>query len=109
MIYYSIWAAFEFKQSIINASPMDYLDRKKTYRNNVILLVGYVLIMLAIVVSALVLLYEAYGFGLGKNGSVIQSGLVFFSSQPNPANIYVNGNSNRVYLSVIAPVYLLSF
>lgn len=109
MIYYSIWAAFEFKQSIINASPMDYLDRKKTYRNNVILLVGYVLIMLAIVVSALVLLYEAYGFGLGKNGSVIQSGLVFFSSQPNPANIYVNGklnsSSTNSRLSLEANIY----
>jgi len=60
------------------------------------LFVGYGLIGVAIVIATLVLLYQAYGFGLGKNGSVIQNDLTFFSSQPNPASIYVNGSLKNV-------------
>jgi hypothetical protein len=70
---------------------MDYLDTGKQLRHNIIMLVGYVLVAVAITISALVLLYQAYGFGIGKNGAVIQNGLVFFSSHPNPAKIYVDG------------------
>jgi len=69
---------------------MDYLDPKKRFRHHVMLYVGYVLIGIAILIGTLVLLYQAYGFGLGKNGTVIQNGLFFFSSQPSPADIYVN-------------------
>ena len=88
---------------------MDYLNRSKVLRHHVILLVGYVLVAVAIVISTLVLLYQAYGFGLTKNGTVIQSGLAFFSSQPNPANIYINGTLNsaktNTRLSLPANVY----
>ncbi len=70
---------------------MDYLDPKQELKQRVTLLIGYVLVAVAIAFAALVLLYQAYGFGFGKNGSVIQNGLLFFSSQPNPANIYING------------------
>jgi len=69
---------------------MDYLDLKKQFRHRVILLTGYVLLAIAIVTGTLVLLYQAYGFGIGKNGTVIQNGLTFFSSQPHPAQIYIN-------------------
>jgi len=69
---------------------MDYLDLKKQARHRVILLVGYVLVAVAIVIATLVLLYQAYGFGLGKNGTVIQNGLLFLSSHPNPAAIYID-------------------
>ncbi|HTB48880.1 MAG TPA: PEGA domain-containing protein [Verrucomicrobiae bacterium] len=69
---------------------MDYLDTGKQFRHRIILLVGYVCLAVAIATGALILLYQAYGFGIGKNGTVTQSGLTFFSSQPNPANIYVN-------------------
>lgn len=69
---------------------MDYLDLKKERQHNALLLVGYVLIAVAITISALVLLYQAYGFGIDKKGTVVQNGLTFFSSHPNPANIYVN-------------------
>lgn len=48
----------------------------------------------AIVIATLILLYQAYGFGLGKNGTVIQNGLLFLSSRPNPASIYLNGRQN---------------
>jgi hypothetical protein len=69
---------------------MDYLDTNKERRHNALLLVGYVLIAVAITISALVLLYQAYGFGIDKNGAVVQNGLTFFSSHPHPADIYVN-------------------
>ncbi len=69
---------------------MDYLDPRKQIEHRIILLTGYVLVAIAIAIATLILLYQAYGFGIGKNGTVIQNGLTFFSSQPNPANIYVN-------------------
>jgi hypothetical protein len=75
---------------------MDYLDSGKELRHRVLLFVGYVLIAIAIVIAALILLYQAYGFGLGKDGTVIQNGLTFFSSQPSPAKIYVNGELKPV-------------
>ena len=70
---------------------MDYLDPKKELKEQVTLIIGYVLVAIAITFASVILLYKAYGFNFGKNGSVVQDGLVFFSSQPNPANIYVNG------------------
>lgn len=70
---------------------MDYLDHKKALRNHITLFVGYILIAIAIVIAALILLYQAYGFGVTRSGDVIQNGLTFFSSQPNPADIYING------------------
>lgn len=84
---------------------MDYLDPKKQFHHRLILLVGYVLVTIAIVIGTLVLLYQAYGFGLGKNGNVIQNGLVFVSSQPNPAQIYLNGhlNSNATNARLLLP------
>lgn len=70
---------------------MDYLDAKKQFRERLVLMVGYVLVAIAITMGTLILVESAYGFGLANNGTVIQNGLVFFSSQPNPANIYING------------------
>lgn len=69
---------------------MDYLDSQKELRHRIVLLVGYVLITVGIVLTTRLLLLQAYGFGLGKNGTVIQNGLTYFSSQPNPAQIYIN-------------------
>jgi hypothetical protein len=74
---------------------MDFLDPKKTFRHTILLISGYILIGIAIVIATIVLLYEAYGFGLGKGGSIIQNGLLFVSSQPHPASIYVNGKLNK--------------
>lgn len=75
---------------------MDYLDPQKEFRHRILLLVGYICLAVAITMAALVLLYQAYGFGIGKHGQVIQNGLTFFSSQPNPADIYVNGQLQSV-------------
>lgn len=74
---------------------MEFLDPAKETRHRVIMWVGYVLVAGGIVIATLILLYQAYGFGIGKNGSVIQNGLVFFSSQPHPANIYLNGKIDK--------------
>ena len=70
---------------------MDFLDPKKERRNQFTLLLGYCLVALAIGGAALVLLYQAYGYGLNKQGEVTQSGLVFVSSQPSGSAIYLNG------------------
>lgn len=69
---------------------MDFLDPKKNRSHQIRLMVGYVLMAIVVVLATTVLLYQAYGFGV-KNGKVIQNGLVFVSSTPNPASIYMNG------------------
>jgi hypothetical protein len=88
---------------------MDYLDPKKQLRQRIILLMGYVLVAIAIVIATLILLYQAYGFGIGKNGTVTQNGLTFFSSQPHPANIYVNNQlesaTTNTRLVLLAGIY----
>lgn len=70
---------------------MDFLDQKKQKAHAVRMLIGYVVVGVALVITTVILLYQAYGFGIGRNGQVIQNGLVFVSSQPGPASIYVNG------------------
>jgi hypothetical protein len=73
---------------------MDFLDPKKTRRHNILLYTGYIFIGIAIIISTMVLLYQANGFGVNSKGEVVQNGLVFFSSSPNPATIYLNGQKN---------------
>lgn len=72
---------------------MEYLDPRKQKRHRITLLTGYALVGLGIVIGTVVLLWQAYGFGV-QNGQVIQDGMVFVSSQPNPASIYINGVLN---------------
>lgn len=67
---------------------MDFLDPAKRRKHAIRLLVGYVLVAIVILLGTLVLLYQAYGFGL-KKGEVIQNGLIFVSSRPSPASIYL--------------------
>jgi hypothetical protein len=73
---------------------MDYLDTPKEFRQRILLFIGYILIAIAIVTTTLLLVYWAYGYNFNKKGALIQEGLVFLSSQPSPANIYVNGRLN---------------
>jgi hypothetical protein len=70
---------------------MDFLDPKKERRNRLVLRIGYVFVAVAIALGTVILLYQAYGFGFGKDGQVIQNGLLFISSHPSGARIYVNG------------------
>lgn len=73
---------------------MDYLDPLARRKHLMRLYTGYVLVAIAIMLAAFILLMIAYGFGLGKNGEVIQSGLLFTSSQPKGADIYIDGVKN---------------
>lgn len=72
---------------------MDFLDPKKQRAHLIRLFIGYILVGTALILTTIILLYQAYGFGI-KNGEVIQNGLVFVSSRPRPADIYVN-NAKR--------------
>lgn len=69
---------------------MEFLDPKKQRAHLIRLFIGYFLIGTALILTTIILLYQAYGFGL-KNGEVIQNGLIFISSKPGPADIVVNG------------------
>lgn len=69
---------------------MDFLDPKQRHAHNVRLVIGYVLIAIALALATTVLFYQANGFGV-KEGKVIQNGLVFVSSNPGDAAIYLNG------------------
>ena len=68
---------------------MDFLDPKKSRAHQIRLIVGYVMIAIALGLATLVLKYHADGYGL-KQGEVVQNGLVFFSSTPGSADIYIN-------------------
>ena len=70
---------------------MDFLDPHKSKLRNIQLFTGYILVGILILLATTILLYQAYGFGLDKNGNIIQNGLVFVSSAPSSANIYING------------------
>jgi hypothetical protein len=96
---------------------MDFLDPKKERLNRIKLFVGYCLIALAIGIATLILLYQSYGYNLNQ-GEVTQNGLVFVSSQPTGAAIYLNGKryksntnsrvvvpANRYTLSISAAGY----
>jgi hypothetical protein len=70
---------------------MDFINPAKRRQNKLQLIIGYFLVAVAVALTTLVLLFAAYGYGLGKNGQIIQNGLVFVASNPSPAQIYLNG------------------
>ncbi len=74
---------------------MDFLDPKKQRAHIVRLYVGYFLIGIAILFATVILLYQAYGFGLARDGEVVHNGLVFVSSQPRGAQIYLNAKPEK--------------
>ncbi len=82
---------------------MDFLDPQKQKAHARRLAFGYFLIGAVVILATTILLYRSYGFVLNKNGQIVQQGLVFVSSSPNPANLYINkllnGTTNkRVFL-----------
>ncbi len=72
---------------------MDFLDPKRLKRHLILLRFGYALTAVGIAIGCVILLWQAYGYSV-KNGKVIQDGMIFISSQPNPASIYINGVLN---------------
>jgi hypothetical protein len=73
---------------------MDFLDPDKVRRHNLMVLIGHCLVGIAIAMASLVLLYQSYGYGINKEGEVIQNGLVFTGSNPNGASIFLNSNDS---------------
>lgn len=71
---------------------MDFLDPKKLHAHRVRLLVGYGLVVIAMLLALIILLYQAYGFGV-NNGQIVQNGLAFFSSHPSGATVSIDGAS----------------
>lgn len=59
------------------------------------ILVGYVFMATAIAIVTMLLLLVASGFWFNKKGEVIQNGLIFVSSNPNPANIFFDNVRNK--------------
>ncbi len=90
---------------------MDFLDPEITKRKNRYLLIGYFLFGVLIVLGTVILVYLAYGYGLGKNGNVYQNGLIYVASTPSTANIKMNSvsygtTSNRI--AIQSGQYILS-
>lgn len=69
---------------------MDYLDPKNLRNHRIRLFIGYGLVAVAIGLLVVILLFLAYGYNY-KQGEVVRDGLVFVSSQPTNARLYVNG------------------
>lgn len=90
---------------------MDFLDPKKQHRHHIILVVGYICIAVAIAIATVILLYQAYGFGLNKKGQVVQDGLLFVSSNPGGADITLNGvdtqKTTNTRLSLVSGKYTM--
>lgn len=77
------------------------------------LITGYMLIAIALITGTYVLLKQADGFGLGKDGEVVQSGLVFAASNPGGAQIRIDGVLNKAQtnarLKLVSGMYHISF
>ena len=74
---------------------MDYLDPKKQRQHAILLWLGYALTTIGIAAVTWLLFNIAYGYGRGKDGQIVLNGLVYVSSQPNPATITLNGKQNK--------------
>ena len=69
---------------------MDFMDPAWRRRHNIMVIVGYVLIGITLLLATIILIFVAYGFGY-QNGQVVQNGLLFLSSGPKSAEIYIDG------------------
>ena len=71
---------------------MDFLDPREKKLHTIRLMIGYVLMTILIFTATLLLVFQAYGFGVDrKTGEVIQNGLVYIDSAPDKATIYIDG------------------
>lgn len=70
---------------------MDFLDPKEKKFRSIRLMIGYALMTVLIFTATLVLVYQAYGFGVDrKTGEVIQNGLLYVDSAPDKATILID-------------------
>jgi hypothetical protein len=82
---------------------MDFLDPKKKKAHKRQLFIGYGLMGIAILFAGVVLLYAAFGYGLDRQGNVIQNGLVYIASTPDGAEVqYTNKETGEAKKAVTA-------
>ena len=75
---------------------MDFLDPRRKRSHTIRLITGYVLVSIAIGLATIILVYAAYGYGINtKTGEIIQNGIVFVSSKPTGAELYLNGQDQN--------------
>ena len=70
---------------------MDFLDPEKQKAHTRRLIAGYILIGMVLLLATIILLYQAFGYGIDRHGKIFQNGLVFVSSVPEGADIYIDG------------------
>lgn len=84
---------------------MDFLDPKKNRTHQIRLFVGYVLVGVALFIGTLIVVLQAYGYGVdSKTGNVIQNGLLFVDAHPQAADVILNGtNKGKTDLRMVLP------
>lgn len=74
---------------------MDFFDPQKQKKHARRLVMGYALIGVVLMMATTILLHHAYGFGIDRHGQIIRNGMVFVSSRPSSASIYLDGEKRR--------------
>lgn len=69
---------------------MDFLDPKKTRNHTIRLFTGYILVAIMILLATATLVYYSNGYNVNRQGNLVQKGLVFVSSQPSGARLYLD-------------------
>jgi hypothetical protein len=69
---------------------MDFLDPEEQRRHIKLLYTRYVLAAIVVLLAVTLLLLIAVGYSINRKGEVVQNGLVFVSSRPKAANIYLS-------------------
>lgn len=70
---------------------MDFFDPQKQKLHSIRLNIGYLIIGAVLLLTVIVLQHMVNGFWLDDKGNVIQNGLVFVSTHPEGADVYLNG------------------
>ena len=92
---------------------MDFLDPKRQRRAAIRLLIGYgVLIIAGFIAVQILLNINTNGYGINKNGQVIQNGLLFVASTPSGAKITLSGSNKtpttNTRLSLVSGPYQMT-
>lgn len=85
----TFWLNYAF-YAILTPKDMDFLDPAKERRHRFGLRLSYILVSVAIAIASVVLLYQTDGYCIDRDGDVNRCGLVFVSSQPDGASIYLD-------------------
>jgi hypothetical protein len=90
---------------------MDFLDPIEQRRHIKRLYTTYVLVAIAVLLSVALLLLIAVGYSINRKGEVVQNGLVFVSSRPKAADIFLNdklaSNKTNTRLNIPSGSYTL--